>query len=64
MTVYLIVRYYPQSCRSEIGVYSTQNLAFIGEQPIDIVIDQESEGDFEAAKEKLLSRLFGLLNNE
>ena len=56
-TAYLIVRYYPQSERSEMGIYSSKNLGFSGERPTNIVLDSASGTDFQSAKKKLIERL-------
>ena len=62
VTLYLIVRYYPISHRHEIGIYSTQCLAFYGEQPIDILLGSETDVDYESAKKKLIERFSASLS--
>ena len=54
---YLIVQHYPSTGKHTIDIYSTDKLAFRGEEPITIILGKSSASTFEEAQNTLI-RIF------
>ena len=52
----LIVRYYPQSKRTDIGIYSKQSLSFVNEPPDEMMFDYELAKSYNFAEKQLTLR--------